>query len=435
MSTNIKYNYENLLQFALKYNCEILDSKQIINSKPDLIKVKSRCGHNTMTSFNKFLKYKIGVYCKECMEQITLNNTNLMFSCVNLRCNKDFVPKIDSFIFCSKFCSRSRIQTKETIEKIIKSVNKNYMEKIKFGNNLNYSDVFTQGNEYIINLLKNKINLEITNRTCIYNHIVKPSIDEKDLWMPFEIKYSNTIKDSNYYFTIKKKYTNTIMLFVSLSDKKYWLFPPNIISTNTKIKININNKYLEYFIIESKLADKIIEYFYLDKSLHLSKEIGIMPIVDDLAMQRNHHSIIEYEYYNLRTKSINFINFECPLSNFQTYNFKINGFKIQESVSFICKNNRYHIVSLHKRSKGKSSPFNLYDSDYYWINKRNTDIFYVIPEIQMNQHHFLATGSEKGKTSINIDINEDWIFTYKFNYSTINEFQQKQKFLSLFNLI
>ena len=85
----MKYNYESIVQLALKYNCEILDSQELIESKPDLIKIKSKCGHNTMSTFNQFIKHKIGVYCKECMGRINLNDNNMIIQCANSKCKKN----------------------------------------------------------------------------------------------------------------------------------------------------------------------------------------------------------------------------------------------------------------------------------------------------------------------------------------------------------
>jgi hypothetical protein len=57
-----KYNYLNLVTFASKYNCEILDCAKLVNSNPDKIRIKSKCGHYTMQSANNFMKKKIGIY-------------------------------------------------------------------------------------------------------------------------------------------------------------------------------------------------------------------------------------------------------------------------------------------------------------------------------------------------------------------------------------
>ena len=101
---------DEIMAFCEKYGCEFVsgDDKTII--------VLSKCGHYTETSNNKFFKYKLGVYCDTCMDLI-LKSTVVCF-----KCNTEFVPTRQSFLFCSKLCTQSRIMTDEKKDKIRTSV-------------------------------------------------------------------------------------------------------------------------------------------------------------------------------------------------------------------------------------------------------------------------------------------------------------------------
>ena len=432
MSIHNGYNYENLILFASKYNCQLIDSKDKIDTKPDYFEVLSRCGHNCITKFNKFIKKKIGIYCYDCVEKLNNLNNSILFECCNLSCNKKFIPTIESYIFCSKFCQFSRIQKNETKNKISLTL-KNKIKKsseIKYPDN--YSNILhSYGNEYIRNLLEKKIKLYLTNRNCSYNTLLKPLLSENNKWLPIEIKYSNIVFNSNYYFSLKNNYKNIVLLFVHIENKKYWLFPPNILNISTRFKINPNFKYSEYLVLESELSNKIIEYYNKYNEILLESTQEIVKPTCKASGQ------IESTYINIRIKAIDFINFEKPISNFLPYNFIINGYKVQEVVCFICgltKGNNYLIASISKSIEGKTVPFEYEDNHFYWLNERDENTFYVVSRDIMLEKGYIRDYRNKGKTRINISTNHSWLNNHFFQYSTIKNEDNKNKLLKLFSL-
>lgn len=94
--------YTKVMQQCTRYGCSF---KHTVGQNCKLV---SRCGHETIVSVNCFMKYKIGVYCTDCMEDI-------MFSghaeCIN--CLEQFKPTETKFLFCSASCGSSISMTDE----------------------------------------------------------------------------------------------------------------------------------------------------------------------------------------------------------------------------------------------------------------------------------------------------------------------------------
>jgi hypothetical protein len=435
------YTFEQLEQFALKYECEILDSKEYYESMRvgQLIRIKCCCGHNTMETITNFTKYKKGIYCKNCIENIG-TNPDIKFKC--FKCSNLFEPTEKSFLFCSSVCSHSRNFKNSTKQKISDSVCKNIMSNRLNATIKSVESIQTNGNNIIINAMKNFIEINLTSRCSEYNHIyrlkgilgypetLETSINSNEkIWCPIEIKYSDFTKDGNYYFTFAKQYTNCIILCCNLQDNKFWLFPPNIITIKYKLKISPNFKYNEYLFHNlNGIADKMIEYYLLCSNIRVG-------ILDDLYLNlNNNHVQIEYEYKLKRLTHINFLLFENPLCNFSTFNFTINTYKIQECVSYICKKSNHQIVSIHKIKNGHSVPYDFEDADFFWINERTENYFYVIPNKEFYERGLIRNGISKGKTTLNINSNFHWLSDYRFSYSNINEDEIcKNKLIQMFN--
>jgi hypothetical protein len=219
------------------------------------------------------------------------------------------------------------------------------------------------------------------------------------------------------------------MLFISLSDNIMWLFPPNIIKFVSKLKINKleENNFSQYKIDQTLLTNKLEEYYSLYNNIQVSYNDSLLKINNS-----NIHIKIEYEYKKKRIDVIKFLKFQNPITNFESYNFTINNYKIQECVSFISKYNQ--IVSIHKKVNGTACAFSYLDNDFYWIHERVFDNFYLIPSKILFQKEYLSSEISNGKTSLNIDTNQSWLSEYIFSYQTINQKENKNKLLKIFNL-
>lgn len=336
-----KYNISDVLEFAKKYRCEILNSNNLTTFSNKLL-IKSRCGHITTDTVNNFIKKKIGIYCKECMNKIVHGDKDIDLVCSNSNCNKIFKPNPNEkiFLFCSKFCCFSREKNEKTKAKISLKI-KNIMREKENNKDepMDNKNIFLKGNIYLNSLIENKFNFEITNRCCYYNHIIKPfnikssNGNTDKVWFPIEIKYSNSSLN-NYLFRMKEKYKEILIICISLEDNKIWLFPPNTLDYVTKLKINKEspNKFDKYIVNPLNLHNILEDYYNNYQQKLVCKNDNFMEI-----KETNAHIKVEYEFKKKRLDYINFIEFQNPISNFEPFNFLINDYKIQECVSFITK--------------------------------------------------------------------------------------------------
>jgi hypothetical protein len=435
-----KYTYLDVIEFAKKYDCEILNYKNPLEILSNKLIIKCKCGHFTTETINNFIKKKIGIYCKDCMGKIVSNSNDIEFTCSNSKCKKIFIPNEKILLYCCKFCSYSR--EKDLITKI-KISNKVKLSKINISK-LFDKEIYKKGNIYLNNLIGKQFNFEITNRCCQYNHIIKPinKLNEfnnqtninkiNKIWLPVEIKYSKSSSSEHYYFTMRKNYKNILIICVSLEENKIWIFPPNILEYTTKLKINKikPNRFEQYYVNPDNIINLLVEYYNKLSEIMVDKNDNLMENISD----SNSHIKVEYEHKIQRLKYIDFIDFQNPISNFEPYNFIVNGYKVQECVSFISNSNHQQIVSIHKKLNGFSLPFDYTDSDFYWIHERNCDNFYLIPSNIMYENRLLDSESQKGKTALNLDTNQYWLFKYKFSYITINSEPYKSTLMKVFGI-
>ena len=81
------------------------------------------------------------------------------------------------------------------------------------------------------------------------------------------------------------------------------------------------------------------------------------------------HVMVEFNYKKLRMEQINFLEFINPKSNFEVYNFKINEYKIQESVCFMIPKYRHMLACIHKK-KNKNENDDESSKNLKWAVKK-----------------------------------------------------------------
>ena len=130
MSYKKGFTYENIIEFCKKYNCQLITKKNELDENTKRLNIISCCGHTTLVSFSQLLRDKIGVYCNLCFENIKINGTTC-FKCGNI-----FNPTDNSFCYCSKLCSYSKVVTDEQKNKTSETLSKKYEHNIDKNGNL-----------------------------------------------------------------------------------------------------------------------------------------------------------------------------------------------------------------------------------------------------------------------------------------------------------
>ena len=152
----------------------------------------------------------------------------------------------------------------------------------------------------------------------------------------------------------------------------------------------------------------------------------------------------EQEFKNFRQETIKFIDFEYDDMEGTVYDFKINGYKIQDKTAKLCEKQKRCVFCLCKNkgkieSKRNQVQYDINDNNFYWLNCDNKQHFFVIPEKILIEKGFIATNKEKNKIKIFLKITikdelhykHQWLTPFIFNYTSINETLNKTRLLNL----
>lgn len=277
-----------------------------------------------------------------------------------------------------------------------------------------------------------------TRECCEADILVKPINEERDLWLPIQLKVTSKqcirpgIK--RYIFRIHRQYTNMLLLLVSNEDEKFWLFESNCEKIKSLNKISIGDKTTRY---DTEFVNNIIDnfnYWYNKNIYNITFENGNTP--------QSKTAQLEYAYVKLRESNIDFLNFADNQMDGLVYDFKIDNLKIQEKVC--TPHNKSNFASIHKnggrRFNGEKNvqtkiPYCERDNDFYWFHIQDKNTFYVIPEIELVDRDFITSKIGKGKKHIYIGPNGHWMKNYKFHYDTINEEENKEELMLILGLI
>lgn len=363
-------------------NCKLLTSEEdflvIIqthikcNFKLDYI---ASCGHNHIVFYNVFKYRETGIICRSC--KIKINQIKMK---EKFETNK--IPKLNNI---QQEC--------------------NYINKIT-------------------NLLQENFDIIKAFDGCLVDIIFKPKNIIEDNWVGIQVKTTFT-RRLTYSFHINNNYKNCLILLYCCDDNATWLIPENEISDITKISIGYKkSKYNIYKLNENMLSDKLNEIYFITSKFNF--DILDKPI--NIYQQR------EKEFRKYRERIIDFIQFDYPFMEGTNYDFKINNYNIQEKVTQLGNDNRYHfaIVKNNGRVNNKRNliQYDIGDNDFYWLNCANEPYFFVIPEQVLIDKEFIGNKKliYKLKVKEQLHKNSEWLQPYLFHYEKLD----KEKLIQMF---
>jgi hypothetical protein len=368
--------YESIFELFNKYNCKILHLKDEFNKiykngNSEIMYVAS-CGHNNTTRV-RYFNGKCGVICPNCVYK-----------------NRSLYLK----------------QRQSGLNKIINNKTE------------------TTAINYLTKCIENTFDIIKTFESCKSDIIVKPKNNSSNLWLGVQIKSTSCFNNKCYYFNMKKKYTEQIIICISNTDNKMWGFENNdICNINSVLQINIsNNSKYNKFEITSNVEEFILNKYNNKKYLLFEKNI--------LLNQLSKTTLIEYNYRNLRKEKINFIDFIENEHQGEVFDFKVGNKKIQEKVGHYVENAEKKIYNYFDfnltKNNGRSNkkiPYEIGDNDLYWLNCNNGSTFYIIPEIILIKYKYIGK-----KTSIitsNENKSKKWLNEFKFDYNNLENDKEK----------
>ena len=281
--------------------------------------------------------------------------------------------------------------------------------------------------DYLKNTLLNKFEFIRLFDGCKADIAIKPKYISPDVdeWIGIQVKSTEKKVKNNtsygYKFDLSKDYENFIIICICLEDKKSWIFENNLIShIKSGLTISDNSKYNQYKIENN--IESILENYYNNISI---KKF----ILDELNTPGSKNTQTEYEYRKIREEKITFLDFINNEMEGLVYDFKIGDKKIQEKVGgYPHKNiNTYHFTfsKMKGRIEGKKirQTYEIGDCDFYWLNCKNSSIFYVIPESILIEKRYIGNSDGKIKSITISKTNKKifWTEDYLFNYENLDK--------------
>ena len=281
--------------------------------------------------------------------------------------------------------------------------------------------------DYLKNTLLNKFEFIRLFDGCKADIAIKPKYISPDVdeWIGIQVKSTEKKVKNNtsygYKFDLSKDYENFIIICICLEDKKSWIFENNLIShIKSGLTISDNSKYNQYKIENN--IESILENYYNNISI---KKF----ILDELNTPGSKNTQTEYEYRKIREDKITFLEFINNEMEGLVYDFKIGDKKIQEKVGgYPHKNiNTYHFTfsKMKGRIEGKKirQTYEIGDCDFYWLNCKNSSIFYVIPESILIEKRYIGNSDGKIKSITISKTNKKifWTEDYLFNYENLDK--------------
>ena len=267
---------------------------------------------------------------------------------------------------------------------------------------------------------------------CKVDIIYKPKYVEEDKWVGIQVKTTDKIR-LTYSFNIHNfEYNDCLLLLYCHEDEALWIIPENTIQSQKKISIGVNKSKYNIYKVEKENIFKKLEELY-DSTTKYNFETLDTPIC--LYQQR------EKEFRKFRQNKINFLDYIYEGMEGTPYDFKINGYKIQEKVVTPRHDNKnlflFNIVknNINRNINNKSHcQYSVGDNDFYWINCDDKQIFFVIPEKILIDKGYVGNPEGPIFFSLNpskLNNNNLWINPYMFNYETIEEDDNKNRLLNL----
>jgi hypothetical protein len=291
-------------------------------------------------------------------------------------------------------------------------------------NKINKINTELQCIKYLTNLINEKFYVKKLFDGCKADLAIKCKTIDNDEWLGIQIKSTSRRVKNNiseaYKFDLRKDYENYIIICICLEDKNVWIFENKIVSNiKSTLTIGIKSKYNKFKTNDSNI-EQILENYYFNFNKFTFKELDT---------PQSPNVKIEYEYRKIREQKIDFLNFQNNEMEGLVYDFKVGDKKIQEKVGgHNHKNGKSYSFCLTKMNgrvngKKKRQCYSIGDNDYYWLNCRNSSLFYIIPEKNLIEKGFIGNNDGKLKQIIisNTNKNTFWTKEYLFDYDNLDK--------------
>lgn len=293
-------------------------------------------------------------------------------------------------------------------------------------NSINNSLIEGKSIEILLKYINKDFYYERTHESALYDLIIKPKNIKKDEWLPLQLKSTVGNYFMYYTFALNKIYKDCVIIFVTLCDERFWIFEDTNLFVNNHSHISIGikkSKYSKFEVNRDNLSNKFLNIYGKHNNIILPKYQAIKP--------QSESSLIEFEYRVLREEKLNFLEFEYPITQYQEFDFKINGYKIQEKVGNQQDGNNFAYFQISRTLNRSKVKYDIGDNDYYWLHMPNKRIFYIIPEKALIDEGYVGNENKIKKLSIRVvdpKKYDEWYNKYEYKYDDLD----KDKIILLF---
>lgn len=266
-------------------------------------------------------------------------------------------------------------------------------------------------------MLGEEFDIEFMDEGCKVDMVIKPKNILDDEWFGIQMKSTNQSKNDekkSYRFNIDKvDYSDMILICTCVKDQKLWIVDTDFVKDLSAIEImeTESSKYYKFKVSLDEFVEKMKNLY----DSHPKSKLEILNIAKNASAQK------EQEFKKLRESKLNMFKFEAPFRNYLVYDFKLNGFKVQEKVAN-SKEPGFQ-ASLHKgNGNKKKQSYEKGDNDFYWIHLPDKERFYVIPEETLIINGFISDNGKEGKISlyINPSNKNQWTYEYLYSYEKLD---------------
>lgn len=318
-----------------------------------------------------------------------------------------------SVVFTNFYLRKTGINCKDCVTKNMKIVLK---DKSK-----NANVIESDGIKIIEEYISERFQIQRTKEGCRADLAIKLRTEEKDEWIPIQVK--TTVKNSHGMYSFKLNntdYTNMLLLCICNDEQRVWIVPYNELHVKCTLNISVKSKYNKYLVDKTIACDRILScmnHVVLSDLKSLMTPLSYLQQREQLYVQKREQFIphLVYEYSDIHGTCVD---------------FKINGKKIQEKVISINKEKKNLHTGLTRNNgvcNGKRlyKSYSLGDNDYYWLHSSIDNRFWIIPEIILYEKGYISNKDEiKIKKPLsfkpNYNKNSIWLKDYEYDYDKVN---------------
>ena len=363
-----KLTYDDIKEIFTTKDCKLLTSEEeFITNKlngQSKYKLLASCGHEVNNCWFHMFKYRsTGMICKNCVD------TN------HKEHNKNLHKHIDG----NSYTLNIEFQSIELLKKYID----------------------TSGLE-----------IKISPECCSADLCIKDVNCIDDKWLPIQLKSTIKQRHNIYSFGLLRNYHDTLIIFICIEEEKFWFINGNNLLDQCKLSIGVKkSKYSVYEVDKINVTQKILDFYKtMDKD---TLENIQTPITENYKR--------EQVFRKLRETKLNGIKFVPPQINQSVFDFKINGYKIQEKTAFMRSGRNHMMVMFTKNKNGVNNvTYDEGDNDFYWVNLPDYETFYIIPEKVLINKKIISTETIKGKKYLSFAQTNKWVDNYRYYYDEYN---------------